>query len=64
MDRIEALAVAGNKIDFSPAEGSHHQEFHGARPVLGVHGWQNTAAALDQAWQHVAHLCVACVQQV
>jgi hypothetical protein len=41
-------------------EGSR-EKFHGARPVLGVHGWQNAAAAaaaLDQAWQHVAHLCM------
>jgi hypothetical protein len=26
--------------------------------VLGVHGWQSSVApGLEQAWQHVVHLC-------
>lgn len=46
------------------AEGAEHEEFHGARPVFGAHGSKNTAAAaaaaaLDQTWQHVAHLCIS-----
>jgi hypothetical protein len=57
---FDAAAAAMGPLR-APAEGSH-QEFHGARPVFGgVHGWHNTAAALDQAWQHVPHLCVVVV---
>jgi hypothetical protein len=34
------------------------EEFHGARPLFGVYSGHETAAGLDQAWEHVAHLCM------
>jgi hypothetical protein len=64
--RCRCLPSGGSCFDrpvapMGPLRGAvegFREEFHGARPLFGVYSGHETAAGLDQAWEHVAHLCM------